>query len=447
MDPQRARGESPPVPLTRLCRLPRSRGKCLSPSANLPRGDPICHGNVAASPAGVGGWARGAAGRDAEEYWSPSCDRSSPARPRRARTGHRRDPRRRAPPGRSRHGDGRRRGRLVAGRARRRHARRAPPRTGPGALRRGGHADSQAPSGAASTCDEHSAYDPEMSVRSDRMVPWDRPRSRVRAADARRRAPAPRLDDDQQAVVDHPGGPLLVLAGPGTGKTTTLVEAVVERVERHGHDPRADPRAHLQPQGRRRAARPHRRPAGPHGRARRSAITFHSFCYALVRELQDPESYCRRRCGCCPAPSRTSRSASCVAGGPRTGRSRGRRGSAAALPTRGFADEVRGLLAAPASARPRPRRPRRGRAARAARTGGGGRFFDEYLDVLDTQASSTTPSWCTAPCCSLGDPACRPALRERYDVVFVDEYQDTDPAQVRLLHALAGDGARPGRRR
>ena len=38
------------------------------------------------------------------------------------------------------------------------------------------------------------------------------------------------LDASQQAVVDHDRGPLLVLAGPGTGKTTTLVEAVVERV-------------------------------------------------------------------------------------------------------------------------------------------------------------------------------------------------------------------------
>ena len=40
----------------------------------------------------------------------------------------------------------------------------------------------------------------------------------------------PVLDDSQQAVVDlvrRPGhGPVVVLAGPGTGKTTTLVEAV-----------------------------------------------------------------------------------------------------------------------------------------------------------------------------------------------------------------------------
>src|SRR5258708_31365025 len=48
---------------------------------------------------------------------------------------------------------------------------------------------------------------------------------------------APALDDAQQRVVDHKGGPLLVLAGPGTGKTTTIVAAVAERIERRGIDP------------------------------------------------------------------------------------------------------------------------------------------------------------------------------------------------------------------
>ena len=48
----------------------------------------------------------------------------------------------------------------------------------------------------------------------------------------RRPATPPVLDAAQGAVVEHAGGPLLVLAGPGTGKTTTLVESVVDRVER-----------------------------------------------------------------------------------------------------------------------------------------------------------------------------------------------------------------------
>ena len=50
------------------------------------------------------------------------------------------------------------------------------------------------------------------------------------------RTTAPVLDPTQQAVVDHPGGPLLVLAGPGTGKTTTIVEAVAQRIDA-GVDP------------------------------------------------------------------------------------------------------------------------------------------------------------------------------------------------------------------
>ena len=57
-----------------------------------------------------------------------------------------------------------------------------------------------------------------------------------------RRAPglvaeAPDLDDVQQAAVAHRGGVLRVLGAPGTGKTTTAIEAVVDRVHRDGASP------------------------------------------------------------------------------------------------------------------------------------------------------------------------------------------------------------------
>jgi superfamily I DNA/RNA helicase/RecB family exonuclease len=57
-----------------------------------------------------------------------------------------------------------------------------------------------------------------------------------------RRAPAlvvdaPRLDDGQQAVLDARGPLVRVLGAPGTGKTTTAVELVVDRVERGGFTP------------------------------------------------------------------------------------------------------------------------------------------------------------------------------------------------------------------
>ena len=44
------------------------------------------------------------------------------------------------------------------------------------------------------------------------------------------------LDPDQQAIVDHDGGPLLVVAGPGAGKTRVLVHSIARRL-RDGIDP------------------------------------------------------------------------------------------------------------------------------------------------------------------------------------------------------------------
>src|SRR3989440_4208316 len=52
---------------------------------------------------------------------------------------------------------------------------------------------------------------------------------RLLRAPASSAAPAA-LDPPQRAVVEHREGALLVMGGPGTGKTTTLVEAVAARV-------------------------------------------------------------------------------------------------------------------------------------------------------------------------------------------------------------------------
>ena len=83
-----------------------------------------------------------------------------------------------------------------------------------------------------------------------------------------RRAPsvvaeAPPLDDVQLAALAHRGGVLRVLGGPGTGKTTTAIEAVVARVESGEADARPVPHPHL-------VARRGRQPArAGHGPARR----------------------------------------------------------------------------------------------------------------------------------------------------------------------------------
>ena len=102
----------------------------------------------------------------------------------------------------------------------------------------------------------------------------------------RRPAPAsaapPELDDDQRRVVSHAGGPLLVLAGPGTGKTTAIVEAVVHRIRDRGIDPARvlvltfsrKAAEELRDRITMRLRRTTRQPL---------ALTFHSYAYALVR--------------------------------------------------------------------------------------------------------------------------------------------------------------------
>src|SRR5689334_23222990 len=97
---------------------------------------------------------------------------------------------------------------------------------------------------------------------------------------------APVLDPSQRAVVEHERGPLLVLAGPGTGKTTTLVEAVVERVARGA----APDQVLVLTFSRKAADELRERIATRLGRtvAEPAAYTFHSWCFALVRAHAEP---------------------------------------------------------------------------------------------------------------------------------------------------------------
>ena len=92
---------------------------------------------------------------------------------------------------------------------------------------------------------------------------------------------APVLDAAQQEVVDHRGGPLLVLAGPGTGKTTTVVEAVVARIEA-GADPE---QVLVLTFGRRAAAELRGRITARLGRATKEPLarTFHSYAFGVLR--------------------------------------------------------------------------------------------------------------------------------------------------------------------
>ena len=83
-------------------------------------------------------------------------------------------------------------------------------------------------------------------------------------------------------MVSHSGGPLLVLAGPGTGKTTAIVETVTGRITGRGTDPG---RVLVLTFSRKAAEELRERITMRLGRTTREplALTFHSYAYALVR--------------------------------------------------------------------------------------------------------------------------------------------------------------------
>ncbi|MFD5732738.1 ATP-dependent helicase [Streptomyces sioyaensis] len=280
------------------------------------------------------------------------------------------------------------------------------------------------------------------------------------------RVDPPALDAAQRAVVDHRHGPLLVLAGPGTGKTTTLVESVVRRV-RAGDDPERilvltfsrKAAVELRDRLAARLSGPDAPPAGPAGPGsgpRRpglpQATTFHSFCYALVRAHQDAELFAdplRLLSG--PEQDLVVRElleGQAELAGAGRGRVRWPDELRACLTTRGFADEVRAVLARSRELGLGPD----ALGAFAARTGrpdwsAAAGFLAEYLDVLDAQGVLDYAELVHRAVLLAEHTDTAARLAAAYDAVYVDEYQDTDAAQVRLLRALAGNhtaSAAPG---
>ncbi|MEU3687186.1 ATP-dependent helicase [Streptomyces narbonensis] len=256
-----------------------------------------------------------------------------------------------------------------------------------------------------------------------------------------RTAPAPldppQLDAAQREVVDHRSGPLLVLAGPGTGKTTTLVESVAARMERG-----ADPERLLVLTFSRKAAVELRDRMATRlgGRRPPQATTFHSYCYALIRAHQDAELFAEPL-RLLSGPEQDLAVRELLAGQidlEKAGLGRGGWPDElrACLTTRGFADEVRAVLARSRELGLGPDALARfaervGRPDWKAAAG----FLAEYLDVLDLQGVLDYTELVHRAV-----PLAGSSRLPGYDAIYVDEYQDTDPAQVRLLHALTGGG-------
>jgi superfamily I DNA/RNA helicase/RecB family exonuclease len=250
---------------------------------------------------------------------------------------------------------------------------------------------------------------------------------------------APVLEPAQRAVVEHPGGPLLVLAGPGTGKTTTLVETVVDRIERRGLRP---DQVLVLTFSRKAAEELRTRITARLGRTGvlPTAATFHSFGYGLLRQFAPADLFVDP-ISLLSAPEQDVRLRELLVGSRDMGTVAWPEALVPAIRTRGLAHEMQALFA---QARAHGWDPDElasfGHASERPEWVAAGQVFAEYLEVLDAQGLVDYAELIHRAGLIAADPAHQAELRDRFRCVVVDEYQDTDPAQVALLRALAGDG-------
>ncbi|MFI7707164.1 ATP-dependent helicase [Nonomuraea sp. NPDC049480] len=250
----------------------------------------------------------------------------------------------------------------------------------------------------------------------------------------------PVLDEHQRAVVEHQSGPLLVLAGPGTGKTTTIVESVVDRIERRGLDPE---RVLILTFSRKAAEELRQRVTGRLRRTTRTplALTFHSYAYALLRRESILEGKAPPRL--LTGPEQLLEIRRLLHGELENGGLDWPVSLREPLKTRGFAEELRDFLSrANERGLDGERLVELGRRHGRSDWTAAGRFAERYQDRFDLDPEETYDyaELIRAASALLTRPEVLERERAAHDAVFVDEYQDTDPAQELMLAQLAGDG-------
>ena len=239
------------------------------------------------------------------------------------------------------------------------------------------------------------------------------------------------LNPEQRAAATHTGGPLLILAGAGTGKTTTLCARVAWLVGRGravGADPAADVHA---PRGARDAAARARRwctPATP-ARARRHV----PLGGAPDRPPARRRARAARPASACSTPATRRTCSTCVR------EEHGHAAAKAALPAQ--VDAAGHLLAHGQRAAAAVRGARR---ALPVVRGAPGRALGAVQGLHGAQAGARGDRP-RRPAAVLARAGPRRGHRRRglaaaFDHVLVDEYQDVNGLQVEIVRALGEHG-------
>ena len=244
---------------------------------------------------------------------------------------------------------------------------------------------------------------------------------------------APALDPSQQRVAAWDRGALRVLAGPGTGKTTTLVESVIARIAQgappasilvltFGRDAAAEIRQRL-------AAR-----AGS-GEPPRVA-TFHSLALDLALRAQTDGPPLRIMTGAEQERAVREVIDSTLADPTLRGAVHWPESIRDAVPTRGFAKEVRAAFAASrALGLTGEEVAQFGRVVGDDAWTATGPLLDAYLE---TQAGDQALDYaeCMYRAVAVANDPDQRHLLGHVRHIYVDEYQDTDAMQVSLLRAF-----------
>ena len=251
------------------------------------------------------------------------------------------------------------------------------------------------------------------------------------------------LSVDQRAAIAHCGSPLVVQGGPGTGKTTVLIEAALARIK-EGQNPDS---ILLLTFGRERASELRDAIALQTTKTMFEPLarTFHSLAFSILKmkaERSDPEPILLS------GPEQESYIKELLKGDIEDGFREWPEDLHAALTTNGFARELRDLILRASERGIGP--------AKLEKLGilegekywfAAAKFWQRYVNSMVMREISANDAKMRIDPSELvsratlhlhNNPDVLAKLRARFTTIMVDEFQESDPAQRALLSALAG---------